>query len=70
MWVDEIVEEIRVVREAHAARFGYNLDSIYQDLKDQEQRSGRRIVALPPKRVRRKKNVVTKPVVTSSPVAG
>lgn len=46
MWTDEIVEEVRAIREAHAARLGYDLDAIYQDLKEQEQHSQRPIVTL------------------------
>ena len=33
---DEIVEEVRAIREAHAARFGYDLRAIYEDLKKSE----------------------------------
>lgn len=33
---DEIVDEVRAVREAHAAKFGYNLRAIYEDLKKSE----------------------------------
>jgi hypothetical protein len=62
MWVDKIVEEIRAVRDAHAARFDYDLDAIYQDLKKQEKKSIRRIVNLPPKRVKCEKNTVIEPV--------
>jgi hypothetical protein len=32
MWQDPIVEEIRKVREAHTARFGYDLRAIYRAL--------------------------------------
>ena len=45
MWKDTIVEEVRKVREAHAARFGYDLKAIYDDLKESEKRSGRKIVS-------------------------
>jgi hypothetical protein len=34
---DEIVDEIRAVREAYAARFNYDLAKIYDDLKAKEQ---------------------------------
>jgi hypothetical protein len=51
MWKDPIVEEVRRIREEHAARFGYDLKAIYEDLKEAESRSGRRLVSLPPKRV-------------------
>jgi hypothetical protein len=51
MFKDSIVEQVRRIREEHAARFGYDLKAIYEDLKDAERRSGRRLVSLPPKRV-------------------
>ncbi len=33
---DEIVDEVRAIREAHAAKFGYDLRAIYEDLKKSE----------------------------------
>ena len=39
MWADPIVEEVRKVREAHAAKFHYDLREIYRDLKEKEKRS-------------------------------
>lgn len=51
MWKDSIVEDVRKIREEHAAKFNYNLDAIYQDLKKQEKSSGRKVVSLPPKGV-------------------
>ena len=42
---DPIVDEVRRVRDAHAARFDYDLDAIYQDLKEQEKKSGRNFVS-------------------------
>jgi len=50
MGEDPIVEEVRKVREEHAARFQYDLEAIYRDLKEQDERDPRRIVSLPPKR--------------------
>ncbi|MEO5333256.1 MAG: hypothetical protein H7839_14670 [Magnetococcus sp. YQC-5] len=46
MWEDPIVEEIRKIREEHAARFNYDLDAIYKDLKRLEEESGRKMVSL------------------------
>jgi hypothetical protein len=37
---DPIVDEVRRVRDAHAARFNYNLDAIFQDIKKREKQSG------------------------------
>jgi hypothetical protein len=52
---DPIVEEIRNYREAHAARFNYDLDAIYRDIKEREkeweQKTGRKLVSYPPRRV-------------------
>ncbi len=47
---DPIVEEVRKVREAHAAEFNYDLRAIYRDLKEKERRSNWKMVSLPPKR--------------------
>jgi hypothetical protein len=33
---DEIVDEVRAIRDAHAAKFGYDLRAIYADLKKSE----------------------------------
>ncbi len=33
---DEIVDEVRAIRDAHAAKFGYDLQAIYADLKKSE----------------------------------
>lgn len=49
---DPLVEEIRGVRDAHAKRFGYDLDAIFADLKAQEQASGRQFVTLHPRKAR------------------
>jgi len=50
--VDDVVLEVRKIREAYAKQFGYDLQAIHCDLKEQEQASGRRIVSLPPRRPR------------------
>ncbi|MDQ3257400.1 MAG: hypothetical protein M3R15_26530 [Acidobacteriota bacterium] len=50
MWKDEIVEEVRKVRDEYAAKFNYNLDAIHQDIKEQEKMTRRKVVSLPPKK--------------------
>ena len=42
---DPIVDEVRAIRDAHAARFNYDLDAIFRDIKDQERKSGLTFVA-------------------------
>jgi len=49
MWTDEIVEETRKARDEYAAKFNYDLDAIYRDLKKQEEQSAEKFVSLPSK---------------------
>ena len=42
---DPIVDEVRRVRDEHAARFNYDLDAIFQDIKKQEEQSGRKFIS-------------------------
>jgi hypothetical protein len=42
---DPIVDEVRRVRDAHAARFNYDLDAIFRDIKEREKKSGHKFVA-------------------------
>lgn len=34
---DEIIDEVRAMREAHAEKFNFNLDAIYEDIKRSEE---------------------------------
>ena len=47
---ESIVDEVRRVRDAHAAMFHYDLDAIFQDIKEQEKKSGLKFVSYPPRR--------------------
>ena len=57
---DPIVDEVRKVRDAHAAKFNYDLDAIYRDLKAQELAGGRRFVRFPPRACKRRGNAAQK----------
>jgi hypothetical protein len=46
---DPIVESIRKVREAHAAKFGYDLAAICKDLKGREKDANQLVVRRAPK---------------------
>jgi hypothetical protein len=50
-WRDPIVEEIRKVREEHAARLNYDLDAIVADFQSREQEGPYKVVSLPPRRL-------------------
>jgi hypothetical protein len=47
---DPIVDEVRRTRDAHAAKFNYDLDAIFQDIKEQEKKSGLKFVSFPPRK--------------------
>jgi hypothetical protein len=61
MWEDPIVAEIRKIREEHAAKFNYDLWAIYEDLKEQERKSGRQFVSYPPRRIPPEEQVASEP---------
>ncbi len=46
---DPIVDEVRRVRDAHAAMFSYDLDAIFEDIKEQEKKSGLKFVSYSPR---------------------
>lgn len=48
---DPIVSEVRALREAYARTFNYDLRAIFRDLKEQENKSGRKIVLLAPRQL-------------------
>ena len=60
MWNDPIVEEVRRIREEHAAQFDYDIDAIFADYKRLEAESKRPHVAFGPRRT-------SKPVLSAEP---
>lgn len=49
--IDPIIAEIRAVRDAHAARFGYDVEAIFNDIRASQKASGRKYVRYPARRV-------------------
>ena len=49
--VDPIVEEVWKLRDDHAARFNYDVDAIFADLKRIERERACSVVSLQPKRI-------------------
>ena len=49
MWEDKIVEEVRKYRDEHAIKFDYDINKIYQDLKEKEKKNTNKKVTLKPK---------------------
>ena len=50
---DEIMREVRAIREAYAAKFGFNIRALFEDAKRREGKDGRAVVSLEPKMVAR-----------------
>ncbi len=46
---DPIVEEIRRIRQEHAKKFNFDLDAIFEDLKQKERNSRRNVVTRQPR---------------------
>jgi hypothetical protein len=51
MQTDPIIDELRAVRDEHAARCGYDVEEIFRDIRAKQQASGREYVRLPARRV-------------------
>ena len=49
--VDPVVDEVRKIREDHAARFNYDIEAIFEDLKKVEKERALPVVLLQPKRI-------------------
>ena len=47
---DAVIAELHAVRDAYAARFGYDVRAIFADLRAAQEASGREYVSLPPRR--------------------
>lgn len=50
MWKDEIVQEVRRIREDLSARFDNDPDAIMRDLVAKQHKSGRKIIPAPQRR--------------------
>lgn len=61
MWKDEIVEEVRAARLAHATAHGHDLQRIVEDLKRKQDASTRCIVTLQPRPPRHTKRASGSP---------
>jgi hypothetical protein len=48
---DPIVDEVRRVRDAHAAMFDYELDVSFRDIKKEEQKNDLKFVSYPSRRI-------------------
>ena len=47
---DPIIAELRAIREAYAARFDYDVEAMFRDIRARQAASGREYVRLPVRR--------------------
>ena len=47
---DPIIAELRAIRKAYAARFDYDVDAMFRDIRTRQEASGREYVRLPARR--------------------
>ena len=47
---DPIIAELRGIRQAYAARFDYDVEAMFRDLRARQEASGREYVRLPARR--------------------
>ena len=47
---DPIIDEIRRIRDEHAAALGYDIWSIFREIQERQKESGRTYVTLPPRK--------------------
>lgn len=51
MGQDEIIKEVRAIREAYGERFDFDIEAIYRDAKEREGQRDRKVVSLEPRRL-------------------
>ena len=44
---DPIIAELRAIRESYAARFGYDVEAMFKDIRARQKASGKNYVRLP-----------------------
>ena len=47
---DPIIAELRAIREAYAARFDYDVEAMFRDIRARQEASGHEYVRLPARR--------------------
>lgn len=43
--IDPIVEEIHKIREEYAVKFGYDVDAMFEDLREKQSKSNHKIIS-------------------------
>ncbi len=51
MYEDEVIRELRRIKEEHAAQYGYDIRKMVRALREKQEREGRKVVSPPRRRV-------------------
>ena len=47
---DDVMKEVRRIKEEHAAKYGYDVHAIAEALRENQRQGHRKVVSRPPKR--------------------
>jgi hypothetical protein len=67
MMTDEVLREVRRMRESYAAQHGFDVHAIVADLRQRDEAGDWPVVRLPPRRAALSQNVALVDVVPESP---
>lgn len=57
MWEDPIVKKTRELREKYAERFNHDPDKIFEDIKNRQEKSKKKLISFPPRKPYEKSTV-------------
>jgi hypothetical protein len=57
MWQDPVVKETRELRERYAEQFKHDLDAIFEDICNRQEKSGRKHVRFPAREPESQRNI-------------
>jgi hypothetical protein len=57
MWQDTVVKETQELRKQYAEQFKHNPDAIFEDIRNRQEKSGRKCVTFPARRPKLKQNI-------------
>lgn len=52
MWEDPVIKKTRELRAKYAAKFKHDPDALFEDIKKRQEKSERKLVKFPPRRLK------------------
>ena len=50
MWKDPVIEETRKLREQYASKHNYDIDAIFKDIQECQNKTGKKLVSFSPRK--------------------